>query len=120
MPFKNASSQTLQNEQPKRSEASELVSRACEGELEVKGWHKKRHTFVCLLKMLQARLELAPSYSPDWILSPTRLPIPPLEHRFIFCCHVCSDGIEASTSPLLRRYLIFFVGRVPLEHKFYI
>ena len=29
--------------------------------------------------MLQARLELAPRVDPDWILSPTRLPIPPLE-----------------------------------------
>ena len=29
--------------------------------------------------MLQARLELAPRVNPDWILSPTRLPIPPLE-----------------------------------------
>ena len=26
-----------------------------------------------------ARLELAPRVDPDWILSPTRLPIPPLE-----------------------------------------
>ena len=30
--------------------------------------------------MLQARLELALGYTPNWILSPTRLPIPPLEH----------------------------------------
>ena len=29
--------------------------------------------------LLQARLELAPRVDPDWILSPTRLPIPPLE-----------------------------------------
>ncbi len=29
--------------------------------------------------MLQARLELALGYTPNWILSPTRLPIPPLE-----------------------------------------
>ena len=36
--------------------------------------------------MLQARLELAPRVNPDWILSPTRLPIPPLE-RGILSCH---------------------------------
>ena len=39
--------------------------------------------------MLQARLELAPRVNPDWILSPTRLPIPPLE-RGIFNCHALS------------------------------
>ena len=27
-----------------------------------------------------ARLELAPRVNPDWILSPTRLPIPPQGH----------------------------------------
>lgn len=32
------------------------------------------------LSLLQARLELALGYTPNWILSPTRLPIPPLEH----------------------------------------
>lgn len=36
------------------------------------------------LKMLQARLELALSYTPNWILSPTRLPIPPLEQVIQF------------------------------------
>ena len=41
---------------------------------------KKTYITVSLLKMLQARLELAPRENPDWILSPTRLPIPPLEH----------------------------------------
>lgn len=30
-----------------------------------------------LLSLPWARLELALSYSPNWILSPTRLPIPP-------------------------------------------
>ena len=33
--------------------------------------------------MLQARLELALGYTPNWILSPTRLPIPPLERTIL-------------------------------------
>ena len=32
---------------------------------------------MSLFKMPLARLELAPRVDPDWILSPTRLPIPP-------------------------------------------
>ena len=67
--FKIAPGQTLQNEPTNASESSELVSRACEGErgerLALKNSHKCES-----LKLLQARLELAPSYSPDWILSP--------------------------------------------------
>lgn len=30
-----------------------------------------------------ARLELAPRVNPDWILSPTRLPIPPQGHAVL-------------------------------------
>ena len=50
--------------------------------------------------MLQARLELAPRVNPDWILSPTRLPIPPLERgvnifNFQFAT---SDGIGSLPS----------------------
>lgn len=38
---------------------------------------KKTHITVGLFKLPLARLELAPRVNPDWILSPTRLPIPP-------------------------------------------
>ena len=66
--------------------------------------------------MLQARLELAPRLSPDWILSPTRLPIPPLERGLSsinFSKMLC---FSASTD--LSKNLTFsqlFLGRVPLE-----
>ena len=33
-----------------------------------------------------ARLELAPRDNPDWILSPTRLPIPPQGQAFLSSC----------------------------------
>ena len=50
---------------------------------------KKTYIAVSPFKMLQARLELAPRENPDWILSPTRLPIPPLEHIiFNFHCRM--------------------------------
>ena len=45
---------------------------------------KKTRQKAGSFNLLQARLELAPRLSPDWILSPTRLPIPPLEHAVIF------------------------------------
>ena len=41
---------------------------------------KKDSHDVSLFKMPLARLELAPRVNPDWILSPTRLPIPPQGH----------------------------------------
>ena len=55
--------------------------------------------------MLQARLELAPRVNPDWILSPTRLPIPPLE-RGIFSCHDLSGIGRLVYLPSHKRYLI--------------
>ena len=48
--------------------------------------NKKDRELTLSLMVLQARLELALSYSPNRILSPTRLPIPPLE-LVIFSCH---------------------------------
>ena len=43
--------------------------------------HKKRPSKMeSLFKLPLARLELAPRVNPDWILSPTRLPIPPQGH----------------------------------------
>ena len=44
---------------------------------------KKDSHDVSLFKMPLARLELAPRVNPDWILSPTRLPIPPQGHADI-------------------------------------
>ncbi len=43
--------------------------------------NKKDLLLGLFLELLQARLELALGYTPNWILSPTRLPIPPLEHN---------------------------------------
>ena len=66
--------------------------------------------------MLQARLELAPRLSPDWILSPTRLPIPPLERGL--CSIKFSKMLCFSASTDLSKNLTFsqlFLGRVPLE-----
>ena len=62
--------------------------------------------------MLQARLELAPGYTPDWILSPTRLPIPPLEHEpanaynyIIINIHACQTEkfIKYSSNSLILK-----------------
>lgn len=39
--------------------------------------NKKDLLLGLFLELLQARLELALGYTPNWILSPTRLPIPP-------------------------------------------
>ena len=50
-----------------------------------------------LIELLQARLELAPRVNPDWILSPTRLPIPPLE-RIIFSFHASAESVNFYTS----------------------
>ena len=58
--------------------------------------------------MLQARLELAPRVNPDWILSPTRLPIPPLERILSFQYSSCLP-------PLSQTILNRLLGRVPLE-----
>ena len=68
--------------------------------------------------VLQARLELAPRVNPDWILSPTRLPIPPLERSLFNFQNTTAESVDLSTSPLLGRYLIILVGRVPLERSF--
>ena len=73
--------------------------------------------------MLQARLELAPRVNPDWILSPTRLPIPPLERKcyLIVKMFFYFRALEASTS--LSSDVTFshlLVGRVPLERKCYL
>ena len=70
-----------------------------------------------------ARLELAPRVNPDWILSPTRLPIPPQGHAdyliFIFLC--C--GIDRLRLPPLSQNLTFsqlLFGRVPQGHADYL
>ena len=44
----------------------------------------KKELFPVPLVVPLARLELAPRLSPDWILSPTRLPIPPQGLKFFF------------------------------------
>ena len=80
-------------------------------------FHKKRPAYCrSFLELLQARLELAPRVNPDWILSPTRLPIPPLE-RGNYIQFSCYSGIgRKSTSPLLKSSTVrILVGRVPLE-----
>ncbi len=71
------------------------------------------------LMVLQARLELAPRVNPDWILSPTRLPIPPLERNLFNFQNTTAESVDLSTSPLLGRYSIFLVGRVPLERNLF-
>ena len=63
--------------------------------------NKKDRALTLSLMVLQARLELALSYSPNRILSPTRLPIPPLE-LVIFSCHALAESVDLSTLPLLK------------------
>ena len=65
----------------------------------------KKDTLTSAFKLLQARLELAPRVNPDWILSPTRLPIPPLE-RGIFSFQAHSGIGRPVYLPSRKRYLI--------------
>ena len=53
-------------------------------------------------ELLQARLELALGYTPNWILSPTRLPIPPQGHADYLIVILCSGIGRMSTSPLTK------------------
>ncbi len=57
---------------------------------------------MSLLKLLQARLELALGYTPNWILSPTRLPIPPLEQISLrLCVYLITKHPQCQTENLL-------------------
>ena len=57
---------------------------------------------MSLLKLLQARLELALGYTPNWILSPTRLPIPPLEQTSLrLCIYIITKYTQCQTENLL-------------------
>ena len=49
-----------------------------------------------IIKVPQTRIELVREYKSRRILSPVRLPVPPLRH---FVCSVYNEGIRASTVP---------------------
>ncbi len=59
-----------------------------------------------------ARLELAPRVNPDWILSPTRLPIPPqglitflFNFQSFYMLTAFVESVDESTSPPSRTIL---------------
>ena len=102
---------------------------------------KKTHRSESFKELLQARLELALGYTPNWILSPTRLPIPPLEHAFVYVsfaitlpylsskdyqsfssaeCHWNINNIQFSNSQLLRNLLFGTLKYAPSLLLYYI
>ena len=81
------------------------------------GYNIKTSQLLVRFNLLQARLELALSYSPNRILSPTRLPIPPLEHGYLI--FILSSVIgRLAYLPLSKTIINCFLGRVPLKHGF--
>ena len=75
-----------------------------------------------------ARLELALSYSPNWILSPTRLPIPPPGHAIIkfllkfneFCQALFQFGLNSfDLADLLPLYLMLKAFRCQYRLLFF-
>lgn len=69
-------------------------------------------------ELLQARLELALGYTPNWILSPTRLPIPPLELiQFSITFRLCQNDIINKVYCQSENLLIYFSNSVHLLVK---
>ena len=69
-------------------------------------------------ELLQARLELALGYTPNWILSPTRLPIPPLELiQFSITIRLCKNDIINKVYCQSENLLIYFSNSVHLLVK---